>query len=115
MVNKVVDKLRGISRIYIKTRNKVEIIGWGINIGGYNKPVIQDATQTIKAYILDKYRWYYDYETLFNQNPNVIAPFLSESGQLDRINIKLPGYEDKDNKITDNKKAPEDKKEQEDK
>ena len=101
-------------RQYQKMRNKAEQTGWGINVAGYDNTIAPNASSTVRQWLLERCRWYYDYETLFSQNPNIIAPFLSESGQPDRMNTKPPGHEasgheDEDTAITDDDKAPRDK------
>lgn len=107
-VYKVVDKWRGMTKIYTAIRNRAETTGWGLDLTRHELVQIANrktgGTYSIKEHIFKSCPWYYDYEILFSYNPNVTAPFLSESGQPDRINAKPPGHDDEE--------APEDKQEE---
>ena len=81
------NKLRTMNNTYLKMRSTVETTGWGVDPAGHDKAI------TIRSWVLKRCAWYYDFETLFGSSPNVSAPFLSESGQPDRVNSRPTGGE----------------------
>ena len=88
------NKLRTMNSTYRKVRSTVEITGWGVDPAGHDEAIDGLGSETIRSWVLKRCAWYYDFETLFGSSPNVSAPFLSESGQPDRVNSRSTGEEE---------------------
>lgn len=76
----------GMINAFKKWRTKAETTGWGVNPLDHDRPVNDELPDngTICQLLVLKCPWYYDFEDLFHDHPNVTAPYMIESGGPDR-------------------------------
>ena len=80
-----------------KWRTKAKATRWGINPHDHDKPANEELPDngTIRQLLVRKCPWYYDFELLFHDHPNITAPHLVESGGLDReAGYEVPANKD---------------------
>lgn len=82
-----------------KWRTKAETTGWGVNPLDHDKSVNDELPDngTIRQLLVLKCPWYYDFEDLFHDHPNVTAPYMIESRGPDReAGYEVPADRDDD-------------------
>lgn len=111
---KLVEKLAHMMSMFKDQRDRADSTGWGVDPDGHNQPPQGQGhiagAPTIRSIILNKVPWYYEFEEVMSERPNVTPAFLSESGQPDRRNLKPVGpdgetIEGDDNSVTEDDAA----------
>lgn len=71
-------------KLYKYWRDKAETIGWGVDPAIYhyiaNKLL---GPQTIREVLISRCSWYYKFEAIMDESPNIVPPYLINSENPD--------------------------------
>ena len=89
--DKLGEKIAGMIKSYKEMRQKADVTDWGVDPKDLDMPPSDqnyEGGPTIRQIIRQKCPWYYDFEEIFSDKPNVTPSYLSECGQSDRRNLR---------------------------